>query len=81
MGLLSKFYQMGYYSYRCLPAVVDTVQLGVLHKVAVLKEVLVLDTAVHTVHACDEECTLLMNTGVLPSCQKITAVSENFRSS
>lgn len=37
-----------------LPAAVDTFQVDVLHMVAVLREVLVLDTAAHTVHACNE---------------------------
>lgn len=34
-----------------VPAAVDTFQVDVLHMVAVLREVLVLDTAAHTVHA------------------------------
>lgn len=35
----------------CSSAAVDTFQVDVLHMVAVLREVLVLDTAAHTVHA------------------------------
>lgn len=44
----------------------ETFQVGVPHRVAVLKEVLALDIAAHIVHACNEECELLISTDNFP---------------
>lgn len=45
----------------------ETFQVGVLHRVVVLKEVLALDIAVHMVHACNDKCEVPVKTDYPPS--------------